>query len=126
MYGRHSIVDALLTANADIEARDIKGNAPFLLAAGVGITNVVQVLIDNGADLHVTNNRGQGALQKARQSSSDVTQLLLRYGLSDTHARSDYKRAGTNPQRQSRYAMSSRDPNSRFYGTLQVSRRHRG
>ena len=56
MYGRHSIVDALLTANADIEARDIKGNAPFLLAAGVGITNVVQVLIDNGAEMHVTNN----------------------------------------------------------------------
>ena len=40
-YSRNRIVAALLTARADMEARDSKGNMPFLLAAGVGITNVV-------------------------------------------------------------------------------------
>lgn len=124
-YGRDRIVDALLNANADIEARDSKGNTPFLLAAGVGITNVVKLLIDRGAHLHVTNNNGKGALQRARESSSDVRQLLVRHGLWDTHARSDYRRANTNPQRQARYAMANRDPTSRFYNTSQVSRRHR-
>ena len=125
-YSRHRIVAELLTARADMEARDPKGNTPFLMAAGVGITNVVKLLIESGADRHVTNHKGQGALQKARGHSTDVKRLLIHHGCRETHAPSDQQRTGTGDQRMSRYVQSVRDPWSQWFQSCKPPRKNRG
>ena len=125
---RDRIVAALLTARADIEARNQKGNTPFLFAAASGITDVVELLIKRRADLHVTNYVGKGALQLARQCSSDVKGLLVHHGCYDTHANapSGYQRTGINQAKISRYVMSRNDPMSDWYGSSRPPRTHRG
>ena len=127
-YAIRRIVAALLTAGADIEARDSKGNTSFLLAAVSGITDVVELLIENRADLHVRNHAGKGALQLAKDCSSDVRGLLEHHGCSDTHANapSGYPRAGIKQANMCRYAMSRDDPKSRWYDLNKPPRKHRG
>ena len=49
-FARREIAKALITKRADLEARDAKGNTPFLLASGAGVTDVVQLLRECGAD----------------------------------------------------------------------------
>ena len=127
-YAIRRIVAALLTAGADIEARDSKGNTSFLLAAASGITDVVELLIENRADLHVRNHAGKGALQLAKDCSSDVRGLLEHHGCSDTHANapSGYPRAGIKQAKMCRYAMSRDDPTSMWYNLNKSPRKHRG
>ena len=127
-YMSHRIVAALLTARADIEARDSNGNTPFLLAAASGITDVVELLINRRADLHVTNHAGKGALQLARKCSSDVRGLLEHHGCSDTHANAPpgYQRAGIKQAKMCRYAASRNDPTSSWYDSNRPPRTHRG
>ena len=128
LFRSQSTVFALLTARADIEARDQNGNTPFLLAAACGITDVVKLLIENRADLHVTNDAGKGALQLARHCSSDVRGLLEHHGCVNTHANAPAgnQRAGIKHAKVCRYAASRNDPTSWWYDSNRPPRAHRG
>ena len=60
------MVAALLAAKADLEAKAAKGNTPLLLASATGVTDVVEILIESGADVTATNDNHRGPRQMAK------------------------------------------------------------
>ena len=114
-FASDSIVYALLHERADIEAVDDKGNTPFLRAAGTGITDVVWVLVNARANIQATNLRGQGALEKAQQSSRSLAAGLKKLGVKSTVAtESGRTRHGVSQQRAARRVLATHDEDSRW------------
>ena len=85
-YGRHGLVEDLVSSRAELEATDPRGNTALLLAAGVGVTDVVGALLTAGAEVGAINLNGMGAKQKALGHSSDVINLLNNAHAPDTYA----------------------------------------
>lgn len=57
------IIKLLVTNGADIEARDMQGNTPLLLALVRNKLKIAKLFIDLGADIYTKNKRGHTALQ---------------------------------------------------------------
>ena len=71
----------LVERKADLEKRTHTGNTPFLLACGTGVTDVVKVLVEMGADVNAVNDRKLGCYQVAHQSSGSTRELLESLGI---------------------------------------------
>lgn len=67
---------------ADVNGRDVRGLTPLMIAAGLGQPEIVELLLNAGADALTSEPRmGASALHKAAQSSnSEVIALLLLNG----------------------------------------------
>ncbi len=80
--GKVDGIKALLAAGAKLENKDYNGKTPLLAAAANsgGDAPKVKTLIDGGANIHATDNRGYNALQLARKRTDaravDVIALL--------------------------------------------------
>jgi ankyrin repeat protein len=60
----------------------LDGQTPLMLRLDSGRTGIARVLIDLGANVHLTDRHGDGALMKAaRKGMADVTKLLLSLGV---------------------------------------------
>jgi ankyrin repeat protein len=72
----------LIRSGADVNARDAEGFTPLMIAAGLGQPQMVELLLNAGADVLVLEPRmGATALHKAAQSGNrDVIILLLHNG----------------------------------------------
>ena len=75
-------VQILLNAGAEIDARaKATGNSALIFAAIEGHTNIVQMLLDQNADIEVRNNNGESALMlAAARGRTDVVRFLLQRG----------------------------------------------
>lgn len=75
-------VKRLVDAGADLAGRSPDGLTPLMLAAGLGLAHVVDILLTAGAEVHAIEPRmGASALHKAAQSGSpEVIALLLHHG----------------------------------------------
>ena len=67
--------DKQLTRNVRTRG-DAKDNTPLHLASGVGVNDIVRVLVEARADVNVTNSLKKGGWQKALGSSSETTLAL--------------------------------------------------
>ena len=75
------IVDDLIRAGADINARDSNLNTPILHAAQNGSEAVVKELIKFGADINVTNRQRQTLLMLcAGRDSTELVKALIKSG----------------------------------------------
>jgi len=75
------VVKALLTKDADVNARDTNGQSALMRAASAGFTKVAQTLIDAGADVNLEQNNGGTALgYAAGRGSLQTVQALLSNG----------------------------------------------
>lgn len=109
-FRRAELAYDLIGRNANIEAEDARGNTPLLLASGCGITDVVKVLIDAGANTSATNYKQKGSLQKADAVSSSSTKFLKNAGAQMTFSEeSGCTRTGTSMGRQTRYLTAGMD-----------------
>jgi hypothetical protein len=108
---RVGIVVGLLDKKADIEARDAKQNTPFLTASGTGVTDVVQLLVTCRADVTAVNDRGAGALNKSRKSSTNVFAALSQVAdMPDTEpTKSGRTRTGESDSRLARRVRGAAD-----------------
>ncbi|CAJ2504127.1 Uu.00g115210.m01.CDS01 [Anthostomella pinea] len=75
----------LLSRGADLEVRDQIGRTPLLWAATNGNVELARVLLENGASLAATNNRGRTALHLAAESNDkehreEMVRQLLSHG----------------------------------------------
>ena len=57
--GRHLVIAALVEAKADIEARDLNGRTPLLVAAGAAYKKGAETLHTLGADMAATKPNGR-------------------------------------------------------------------
>lgn len=75
-------VRVLIDRGADVRRRGRDGFTPLMIAAGLGQSQIVELLLTAGADVHTLDPRmGATALHKAAQSgNADVAALLLAHG----------------------------------------------
>jgi ankyrin repeat protein len=74
-----NIIEFLIKKGADVNFQEPnKGETPLMMAAEFEDPALAEVLIDNGADLSLTNKNGDTALDLARmQKEGDDVVLLL-------------------------------------------------
>jgi ankyrin repeat protein len=75
MLLHHSTAHLSQPRLVDMDARD----HPLCLAVGMGLKDIVQILIVHGADVTVRNRRGQPLLHQAARKGHDVIRQLLSY-----------------------------------------------
>ena len=88
--GQKDVVEFLLERNANIEARDSKGNTPLSLATGASKDTVIELLLEYNADIESRNERGETPLlrtvsrERGRQErpgkNETVVEILLNHG----------------------------------------------
>ncbi|KAL4998443.1 ankyrin repeat-containing domain protein [Aspergillus recurvatus] len=80
-------IDALLSAGADLEARDNHGLTLFLHRVGKDQPRELQQLLDRGANLHAVDFEGNGALALAHgnHNVTEVYSFLLKAGADPHH-----------------------------------------
>jgi len=68
----------LLTAGARLNDRDREGNTALMLAAKYGRSDIVKLLLDAGADIHLKNSHGETALIHATSSIGTFDEANLK------------------------------------------------
>lgn len=81
-------VSYFLEKGLDLELKNLEGSTPLGIAAAYcGNTQVLQTLIDAGADIHTINNSGENLLiTAARNPNPEITKFVLKLGF-DTEDR---------------------------------------
>eukprot|EP00753_Platysulcus_tardus_P002112 PLAT11614.17.p1 GENE.PLAT11614.17~~PLAT11614.17.p1 ORF type:complete len:873 (-),score=344.32 PLAT11614.17:252-2870(-) len=76
-----AVVEALLAAGADLEAKNAPGSTPLMIASVNGRAEPVKALISAGAAVNAVDNEGMTALMEAaRNGHKRVVRLLLVHG----------------------------------------------
>ena len=69
---RADIAQLLVEKGADLEVRNAFGATPLITACAVGFFSVARVLLDAGADVVATNDRGRNALGVTSKDQTKV------------------------------------------------------
>lgn len=81
LQGNLDAARELIEAGADLNAKDVYGSTPLIVAATFGKTDVAKALIDAGADLSVANNEGSTPLHVAAFfGRTEIVEALLAKG----------------------------------------------
>ena len=79
--GHKDVVQWLLDAGADVNAKDTWGRTALMKASLNGHKDIVQLLIEAGADVNVKDNDGRTALMCASlYGHKDIATLLRKHG----------------------------------------------
>ncbi len=81
VHAAYTIVQALLDAGADVNAKDNNGETALIQAASTGHTETVQALLDAGADVDAEGAFEMTALMWAkRKGHTEIVELLKKAG----------------------------------------------
>jgi ankyrin repeat protein len=72
------VLQALLTAGADVNAKDSQGHTPLFAAIAHGNAAAVEALLGAGADPMAVGAEGKSPLEAA-EGTEEVMEVLLRY-----------------------------------------------
>lgn len=85
--GDSGLVELLLLAGADLEARNAQGNTPLLIAVDSGQRGVLGALREAGADLFAVDEEGHDALAVAALGNrAELVEILVEAGLDPNRA----------------------------------------
>jgi uncharacterized protein len=83
---RVDIARALIDAGADVNAKDVKQDSPYLLAGAKGRLEILKMSLAHGADLASTNRYGGTALiPAAERGHVEVVRMLIAAGVKVDH-----------------------------------------
>ncbi|KAH9495267.1 hypothetical protein Btru_016239 [Bulinus truncatus] len=71
------IFNKLLTCKIDVNKQDDNGNTALIKACEESLAEAVELLLNHGADVNLTNNEGQTALSHSIRSDGNITKMLL-------------------------------------------------
>ena len=72
---------ALITAGADVDAKNGVGFTPLIVAARNGRNDFVSLLLENGADPEAVDNDGRSAMHYASEAGyTEIVEMLLTAG----------------------------------------------
>src|SRR4026208_1906116 len=74
---RKGSVDALSAGGADVNARSGKGMTALIMAAGYGYRDIVQLLLEKGADAYAETSDGDNALTAAVGGVPDIDKFTV-------------------------------------------------
>jgi len=76
--GHTEIVKVLVDKGANVDARDLAGHTPIMLAAIYGCNKTIQVLLDGGANPSLKTFAGTTAAQYAENNNHPLAVALLK------------------------------------------------
>ena len=77
-YGYLQMAELLLNNGAEVDKANIYGVTPLILASALGRLEVVNLLIEHQADVHLKNDDGKTALHYARREGYTAIEKALR------------------------------------------------
>jgi ankyrin repeat protein len=88
-FGPPELIAKLLDAGADVNARDVRGMTPLMLALANDHQDkaVIKMLLEHGADSQVKSNAGETALDWARREAAAPGMELLKVNAAGDSAR---------------------------------------
>jgi len=78
--GEPAIAQRLIAAHCDVNARNDAGQTALMMAAMFGQTDVVKLLLVNGANLTLQDHVGNTAMTLAQQQANSQMVALLTQG----------------------------------------------
>ena len=79
--GKKSVVEFLISKNANVNEKNDRGNPSLHLAAIGGYTDVIEILLENGADINAQDNWGISAIRLAViRGNNEVVSMLANKG----------------------------------------------
>ena len=106
-FARAELVQALLEHKADLEQRESNGNTAYLLAAAQGATDVMEMLVQHGANIFAKSKKNAGGYQFAASCSGSSKRAAEHHGAPKTWTTSAPKAArkhhGSSESRQGRH-----------------------
>jgi ankyrin repeat protein len=69
------IIEALLKADAKVDAQDYSGRTPLMFAAGFGNLKIIEILLNYGANVMITDENGKTALGYAGRLMKKGTEI---------------------------------------------------
>jgi len=80
-YASNEVVQTLISAGANVNALNKKGETALMRAAENGELEIVKLLLGAGAKAQLRNKEGETALSMT--SSEEVKQILISYGATE-------------------------------------------
>ena len=72
-----TVIDQLMSGKTTPDVRFIHGVTPLMISSSCGHTDIVEALIQSGANVNKTDEFGYTALDYAEQAKQDTTRVLL-------------------------------------------------
>ncbi|CAL1528394.1 unnamed protein product [Lymnaea stagnalis] len=77
----HNVSTLIIKNGADVNAEDLQGRTPLVIAAQKGFKNAAEILLKNGADINKKDKKKRTALMYAIQNNHvDIVELLIANG----------------------------------------------
>ena len=90
--GQYGVMQKLISAGADVNAKCVNGETPLMNAASVGNVQIIKLLLEKGANVQVFDSLGENALYHAVFRRNNIQLLLYSYAYVNSAGERGYEK----------------------------------